>query len=68
MKGVTVAASAEPGRSNTMPGEGKPEMDIGWQLPYSPMGYSDPVRGIIDHGTVPGTCHLTRHFGMSLCI
>lgn len=41
-----MVASAEPGRPNTMPGEGKPEMDIGWQLPYAPMGYSDPVRGI----------------------
>ena len=54
--------SAEPGRPNTMLGEGKPEMDIGWQLPYTPMGYSDPVRGI----PVPGrnkTCHLIRHFG-----
>jgi hypothetical protein len=30
-----VVTSAEPGRSNTKLGEGKPEMDIGWQLPYA---------------------------------
>lgn len=31
-----MTASAKPGRPNTMLGEGKPEMDIGWQLPYAP--------------------------------
>ena len=31
-----MTASAEPGRPDTMLGEGKPEMDIGWQLPYAP--------------------------------
>lgn len=47
-----MAASAETGRSNTMPGEGKPEMDIGWQLPYAPIGYSDLCEG---SQYVPGT-------------
>ena len=32
-----MVTSAEPGRSNTKLGEGKPEMDIGWQFPYAPM-------------------------------
>jgi hypothetical protein len=31
-----VTASAELGRPNTMLGDGKPEMDIGWQLPCAP--------------------------------
>lgn len=48
-----------------MLGEGKPEMDIGWQLPYTSMGYtgSDPMRGI----SVPRRIE-TCHISVGLCV